>query len=713
MCPLHHVECAYRFFSPKEIEFEPMVICRRIFRDNDDMINDFYARVVSNYYLLNASLVRRQVTHWGSYYRYYQELYRSKSQMTIAPMTTHRNEPTPTNIQVNPELIPIINKISDIHLRNVTGMLAAKIRPGTLADACKRRLHWGDMITKEVNGFPQVFYTQNMVSPATLVRLGRDFNKDGALRGDAYIRSCKLLPNALRILERNLECDNRVGTVKFKYDFRELVNYLKIGTSGGIFPGHKMEAEIGDTTYKMHNSGQKLFHCESSLRRFHRFMMRVAKKLPYEFQPFNVISIKGEWKVLGYEKKVEELCKYILKLREFFIPNPDMVFLSTLLGKDRMYFERGNMIRIGNRHNYGGNWELFKYLNGDNPDIFWADGDVTSLDKGIKDWQLYLYIASGIRYYDRKNMNAEQKRIFNELTKLLMYHISNKVVLNTGNLWRFMRGVMYSGGKETSHGDSWIMALLFWMYIEDVCQRHPHMRESIQGFVDRGYIRIVVYGDDHVWCCPKDLRFIIGVNGFRDFLSVVCDLELRDYKEYDKFLSVPDFETGGLKEKGVRFLKRYFIKGDDPRLAPVLPYKPVDETMLKLFCNEDELAYSILKAIGCAWDTMGTNPYAYNLIEMFYHEVMAKCPLTPSELFYDMLNSPKFSKRINNYVRLLGLSKEQLFEKFPSYYSLRMRHVHDPQYCKFGNKGDWQFALEQDLGVLRMCFQPSKTVPYV
>jgi len=132
------------------------------------------------------------------------------------------------------------------------------------------------------------------------------------------------------------------------------------------------------------------------------------------------------------------------------------------MGEARMNFERGKVIKIGFSPYYGGMYELAVQMNYDNEDIFWVDGDIEGLDKQIKDYILYLYIAAMSRYYNWSGMNHSQTKVITKLLKMLMYHISNKVVLHVGTFWRFMRGIMYSGGKETSHGDSWVMAFCFF-----------------------------------------------------------------------------------------------------------------------------------------------------------------------------------------------------------------------------------------------------------
>jgi len=365
-----------------------------------------------------------------------------------------------------------------------------------------------------------------------------------------------------------------------------------------------------------HNAGKKVIMYEAAVREFHKWIMSVKAKNPIEFQPLCVMKAKQEWKI-WLDKNFDELWKLPYSMREFFIPSMIQIFLSDLLFRERMRWERGNVVRIGMSFWYGGAYELAKFMNYDNPDIFWVEGDVEKFDKHITDWMLMLYVSAGSRYFDWEHYSKAQCDFLEYLIKTLMYNISHKVVLHLGGFWRFMRGVMYSGGKETSHGDSWVMALLYFLYCVDVSYRYPYAQPFIFECLDDGFLRIVVYGDDFLWCAPKVLRNIINARGFAHFLDTYCGMVLRDYKEYDDFLSVPD-QTGHFLKKGPKFLKRYFIATNDDSLAPVLPYKPIDETIIRLLLNENgEPVDYMLSAVGQAWDTQGTNPICYEMIRFF------------------------------------------------------------------------------------------------
>jgi len=712
LCPRHNSYCQKKFssFLPA---FKTIVRCRRDFDstdiNNDDLYLSVYAEIVGWYYMKGKNLAKRQEMHWDTFFNFYRDYYTSASEIPIKPMTNHRNVQTSTITLPKPSIRPMVRILTEKYIQQwITGFTLDNVEKGSLQEAALKRISWDSIIYDLIGNYPQVVYTTDNFSPAAEIRVYKDFFVDGALRGNSYNYLRPVIPGALRMLERSLDCDDRVGTMQFRYSPKRMVDFLKMGTSGGIIESLCKSEIKGETKYVIKNSGAKIFQLECGVRDFHRTMIRLAKgDKTADFKPINITKVKAEFKLL-YEKKFVDLHKAALKKRIFFICNVKQIALSSFLFLDRMYFERGDTITIGIKWWHGGAYEFAKLMNYNNPNIFWADGDIESLDKRIKDWQLYLYIAAGTRYYNWDVMNREQKKLLKLLINRLMYHISNKIVLHVGQFWRFMRGVMYSGGKETSHGDSWIMAFVFYLYVNDVARRLPQIAHLIKESLELGYIWISVYGDDHVWCAPKQLRFAINVRGFAEFLRNYLDMNLRDYKEYDHFLSRPD-GFGGLAYEGPKFLKLFFIEGTDSLLPPVLPYRPMFEPMLKMFLDvEGEVENYVLKAIGFAYGTYGTNPFHYELIKTMYDTLLLGEVRSPYQMYLSAIANPSNTLSINKLIRRCGMTAEQVFDHFPTMDSLRKRHIYDAQYCKYGNRGDWLWSLQQDLGLVGI----SSNIPY-
>jgi len=361
-------------------------------------------------------------------------------------------------------------------------------------------------------------------------------------------------------------------------------------------------------------------------------------------------------------------------------------FLSLIFG-ERRKFETGRVIMIGMKLFHGGAYELALKMNYNNPDIFWAHGDILKFDKSVMDVWIMNYCATNRRYFDHEKMPPNIRRVFEKMLKDWGYHLTNKVVLFIDNIWRFLIGVVPSGALETSHLDSFVLLCYFCFYVLVVILEHPELEEVIMEFFNEGFIRIIIYGDDHVWCAPKILRGVINVEGWAKFLKNYCRCVLRDYEEYDNFLSTPDLWTGTLVKKGPKFCKRYFILNTtSPELAPVLPFKPLYEPMLRVFVNvNQEPVDYLLSIIGHMWDTMGTNKVHYDLLLQFYHSINSDLKVkSVLEIYEEERKKPEKRVKLNRIVRKLGLSAETIFKNVPSYEKIRKRNVYEPNKCKFG-----------------------------
>jgi hypothetical protein len=359
-----------------------------------------------------------------------------------------------------------------------------------------------------------------------------------------------------------------------------------------------------------------------------------------------------------------------------------LALIAELLHKERMKFERGAMITIGISGWWGGWYQLATLLKYNNPDLFWVDGDVKALDKHIPDFMLYVYLSAGARYWAWDSFNKHQRVFLKRIYLLLEYHMVNKITLQPGELWRMIIGVMYSGGPETSHGDSWIMAVIFYTYIEFVILRYSEHEAVIRACLVARFIYIIVYGDDHIWCCPKRLRDIINAESFARFLKDIWGMELRDFREYEQLISEVDIATGVFRYKGPKFLKRYFIRSSDPGMAPIVPYKETLEPLLKMciVSNHEGMPGLILKSIGQAWDSMGTNPLIYEGAKAAFQYASSVCTETPMDIFRRLKKStsPVDRKLVKNMLRKCHMGEEEMFESFPSLQTLRGRHKFVP-----------------------------------
>jgi hypothetical protein len=699
-CRIHpHQFCNVTVTSTVTDENEEMVhvpsFCVKQFDMKKDMMAHVYSYLASKYTLRvfgrtvkvhTVQDTEKLLLNW------YRDYLTPPSRIRLNAMTSHTNNPQLTNVRLAtfvPELSRRVDRVISTYVGHLPNLPIAPVKQvKSLQELCKPRTSVYTILneTVTVNGreYPLFYYSTNSYGEDSLklINLMREFSFDTAQRGSMYSRIRSFVSPALKNLEMFLETDEYVGRFKFHYSPEVLHTFVKFRTSGGIMDYPSLSYVHDGIKYRMMNSGNKLYLFEAALREVHRIIISMAKGNPFIFQPYNITKLKAEIRFL-FEKEFEKMPKAIYRMREFFIPSLTLTLMCQLLNGDRMLIERGHVMQIGCTPWYGGWYQLAVIMNYDNPDLFWVDGDISKLDKCITDWQLYIYLAAGARYYAWDKMDRAQRRLLRKLYELIMYHVVNKITLQPGTIWVLILGVMYSGGKETSHGDSWIMGFIFFLYIEYIKGIYPGLAPFIQQSLIARFIMIIIYGDDHVWCCPKVLRQAINATSFASFLKTYLGMELRDYKEYDKFLSEVDIATGVFRYRGPKFLKRFFIDSFIPGSAPVLPYKPYLETSVRLCAVTEEEGYPglMLKSLGLRWDSMGTNPVTSAACLTAYNFAVERCKKTPREIFEEWKTDPNKEKILRNLVKKVNMTSEQFFDSYPTDEMLMGRHQFQPELC--------------------------------
>jgi len=271
-----------------------------------------------------------------------------------------------------------------------------------------------------------------------------------------------------------------------------------------------------------------------------------------------IIKGKGEFRI-GQWKTRSELEAMVKKWREFFMPPVTLSQMAQNLNGKRSKYERNLVIQIGMTWWHGGAYFLYKTLNGDLKDYYYVSGDITGLDKHISDWLLLLYCCNVYPYFNWGKMNDEEKKFLEKLIEYWAVNVCCKLACHIGGFWRFMMGYMASGGKETSSGNSWIMAFIFYCYCEHMKTMYPHLAALIHIFLIERFIAIVVYGDDHIWGSPGRLSRWLNEKSWKSFLAVYFRMTLRDERIYRSLLSVPD-GRGRLLVEGPPFLKIFYRK---------------------------------------------------------------------------------------------------------------------------------------------------------
>jgi hypothetical protein len=170
---------------------------------------------------------------------------------------------------------------------------------------------------------------------------------------------------------------------------------------------------------------------------------------------------------------------------------------------------------------------------------------------------------------------------------------------------------MPSGAYETSHGDSWITALVYFSFFEYLRGSDAKFKTLFDKEFGAKRVRLAVYGDDNVLGIPLSLTKWITKETITQFFFSFAGFVIRDYEEHSSFLSLPD-GRGGLAHKGVCFLQKYAIplplKYRNKGLPPVVHYRPAMVNIRKFSKGSgeyrDDFDY-FLSAITGAYD----NPF--------------------------------------------------------------------------------------------------------
>jgi len=378
----------------------------------------------------------------------------------------------------------------------------------------------------------------------------------------------------------------------------------------------------------------------------------------------------------------EEFASWCRKLRIFNIPNSIFNHLERLTCYVRHLKERGRVIRIGHRWPKGGADSIARCLgieleNHLKPIL--VEGDAKLFDQTVRDLFVNLYFSTMGVHFDK---DSEDYPAFERIVKFLLKNMLDRITKLFGDMWGIVHGGVPSGAYNTSHMDSWIMAMYFALF--GVYQLHTapeEMRESLELHL-YAQIRLVVYGDDHLYNKGEgpESTFFSGTL-FAKFMKDHFDVEIRDMKDGVTFLS--DIREGILMRCGATFLKHQFVlnpvKGNGQ--CTYLPFRETAEFIVRSAWSRDtrqrDVIDVILSVLGQAYATYASNEDAYRRLLLIYEELVATVGSSEnlSQLLQDRLGHDDIKK-----ARQQGLSPEDLCGAFPTWDTLVKKNIYDESY---------------------------------
>jgi len=346
------------------------------------------------------------------------------------------------------------------------------------------------------------------------------------------------------------------------------------------------------------------------------------------------------------------------------------------------------MIKVGMRWLHGGAQYFADQMKYDDPTMRFGDGDFTSLDTSIHRVLLELYESQALVYYDEDD--SPDFKLFIFLLQKTTGQLSVKIVHIFARIWKIIIGVMPSGAFQTSHGNSWIVGLLFFSYYEMVIAKFPYRAVQLEQAFEAERVEFPDYGDDHIIATGVEIHDIVNENGYASFVHEFFGMEITKIRNDVPFLSVPDGH-GGVLIDGAVFLKRRFTLSDEtypPGTTKVVPYKMLSDTLVKFAYGNsprETLIDYCISSIGLAYDNMGVNPIIHEMCENLF----LYCTHLGKFFSLDTLREEFFKfdrcgkKDITRLLRKVGITKDQLFNGFPTRKTLLGMHKYDKDYVNF------------------------------
>lgn len=488
--------------------------------------------------------------------------------------------------------------------------------------------------------------------------------------------------NGIQVLNSVMGVNKFYGRVWYKYDVEDLLKTpFPGGSSSGLRKGRSEHVVEEGLRVRRVVNGLKRVQAPYAFSVADQYINAWKSGLEPEYPErcckcaFKYEVYDAMW-TFGEDRK-----KKYLKCREFFITHFVDFIISVQCQGFRVLLERGNTICIGLKWWYGGAHTFVTELGYGRKGVKYFGGDIRGQDYTTRHFLLQFFMISALVYFDRRSPDYKW---FKKMVYQNADYIVAKLVNFFGDMWRFIIGTMPSGHFVTSHGNSWIFAVLWWAYVFGVHERNPRAKILVRvtdgwEIGKKYFIRFKVYGDNHNVALCEESRLYLDYN---DFVAYMADIGITIHDiQYDVPLISQIDSMGNLRVIGLVFLKRYFIETIMDGKKYVIPYKRFMDTALKIVYGNSmrKNEYDVLLALnGLAWDTMGTNVYTYKVLLQIYEAVSMRVRvlnLAPLEVYlrtYDP-SGTELEKR----AKKIGIPVQDFF-RFPSRKELAMRHVFIP-----------------------------------
>jgi len=489
---------------------------------------------------------------------------------------------------------------------------------------------------------------------------------------------------SMDLLYHKMDTDKYKASLVVPLDMEGIdANYL--GSSAGNNKGEERTIYFeDDPPLNVSPSGKKLENLESDLESFIDFLE------DENADPFCAWDLSQKVEMFysrTKQLKDEDFEKWINKLRIFVIPSSFYVLMERMVSKVRHMMERGKVIRVGQKWSRGGG-QIFAEALGIDETNEWLgqlfEGDIDHFDQSVIAKMVDLYYSQML-YYDLPGTHNYKLR--KRIVEWLAKHVVTRVTHLFGELWAISVGGVPSGMINTSHIDSWVMAMYLCMFFTTQIHNAPaHMQDKLMNIaVD--LLMMCVYGDDHAVnkTSDEDAKAWFAGTHFVKFMHKYFGVKVRDMNDNMTFLSTE--ALGILIHKGLTFLRHQFIinpEKDQPKQPRYLPYRETWEFMIRVFWGKEgkvrDFLDIVMSAIGHAYGTYAANRDAYEKLRIIYTLAISRLGRTIPEIMKTLANKVIKEEDTFRDFRRRGVTVEELIAGFPTWETLVKKNEIDRPY---------------------------------
>jgi len=432
--------------------------------------------------------------------------------------------------------------------------------------------------------------------------------------------------------------------------------------------------------------GQKKVHSHHAVTELVQSFVTDSTPLPPSISTTNM---KNEYFHSAGEKQKDEATfkKFRDKARTYEIVDEITVEMERITQSVRALLEKSetSSIAIGFKQGRGGIHRMAKKIR-----VTWqeeykraiGDGDVEKLDQSIHYIFLQLFYTMAGVYY--KPGSAEYKNLMRVIHEVAD-RMSVRLVRFFKKQWAIIVGKMPSGAWMTSHGDSWIMALWYYLFIIMQINAAPaDQRAAMYEDAIVGLHAFLVYADDSVTANARgfaSLRF--GYDAFTRWLSHFLSVKTRDVRPDVEFCCAVS-EGGMLSNDSLVFLKLYMLRNrrHQSMETKYVPFRPLTEYQLKSVWGREakdrDIYDFVLSLLGHSYGTHGTNYRAWSWLRSCY--VAAMAPMDFTQSLATVIDRAYSEDTMTSKIRAAGMSLEDLSNGFPRWDALVSRCKYEPGY---------------------------------